>query len=135
MRGEGTKVIVVLHLNQESIRITWWRNQIRVHLSWPMSCRPAFEEASNLLSAGVSMGPGLIAEVGALARNCQPTCGFQYNHNLLSIVVVNLGSPVQVPSFASTLQRVQDHRQPTRMSGVLDLATGKPDVTNFQKRV
>jgi hypothetical protein len=132
VRGEGTKVIVVLHLNQESIRITWWRNQIRVHLSWPMCSRPASEEASNLLSPGVSMGPGLIAEVDALARNDQPTCAFQYNHNLLAIVVVNLGWPLQVPSFASTLQCVQGHRQPARMSGVLDLATGKPDVMNFQ---
>jgi hypothetical protein len=47
MRGEDTKVIVVLHLNQESIRITWWRNQIRVHLSLPMRCRSASEDASN----------------------------------------------------------------------------------------
>ena len=132
MRGEGTKVIVVLHPNQESILITWWRNQIRVHLSWPMRSCPASEEASNLLSSGVSMGPGLIAEVGSLAPNYQPTCGFQYKHKLLAIVVVNLGWPLQVPSFASTLQCVQDHRQPTRMSGVLDLATGKPDVMNFQ---
>jgi hypothetical protein len=78
------------------------------------------------------MGPGLIAEVGALAHNYQPTCAFQYNDNLLAIVVMNFGSPVQVPNFASTLQCVQGHRQPTRMSGVSDLATAKPDVMNFQ---
>jgi hypothetical protein len=27
-------VVVTLHLNQESILIASWRNQIRIHLSW-----------------------------------------------------------------------------------------------------
>jgi len=29
---EGTKAIVALHLNQDSIPIGSWRNQIRIHL-------------------------------------------------------------------------------------------------------
>jgi len=32
-RGEGRKVVVTLHLNQESILIGSWRNQIRIDLS------------------------------------------------------------------------------------------------------
>jgi hypothetical protein len=32
-RGEGTKVVVALHLNQDSILIASWRNQIRIHFS------------------------------------------------------------------------------------------------------
>ena len=32
-RGEGTKSVVALHLNQDSILIGSWRNQIRIHLS------------------------------------------------------------------------------------------------------
>jgi hypothetical protein len=32
-RGEGTKVVVALHLSQDSILIASWRNQIRIHLS------------------------------------------------------------------------------------------------------
>jgi len=32
-RGEGTKVVVALHLNQDAILIASWRNQIRIHLS------------------------------------------------------------------------------------------------------
>jgi hypothetical protein len=31
--GESTKVVVALHLNQDSILIASWRNQIRIHLS------------------------------------------------------------------------------------------------------
>ena len=52
-------MVVTLHLNQESILIASWRNQIRIHLSWSPIVGSGGEETCpvpNFASAELSGG-------------------------------------------------------------------------------